>query len=745
MPVAQAVLDEIALSAAEYALIVDRLDREPNPLELGMFGALWSEHCGYKHSKPLLKFFPSRSPRVLSQSGAENAGAVDIGDGLAVVFKVESHNHPSAVEPLQGAATGVGGIVRDILAMGARPIALLNSLRFGPPTTARNRYLLQGVVEGISWYGNCIGVPDVGGEIGFDPSYSQNPLVNAMCVGLVSRDRLTSAAADTAGSVLLLVGADTGRDGIHGASGLASRPLEQEQELRPTVQVGNPFLEKILIEACLESLDTGAVSGMQDLGAAGLTSAAIESAYRGGRGIILDLAQVHRREPGMTGYEVMLSESQERMLLVAPPEGVEQVRRVFAKWDIPCREIGQVIPEPQAHILDGEQPLAQLPIQPLTEAPRYRRPGRPDPAYAEWRRISLADIPLPAAGPAQTLLDLLAAPNIASKESVYRRYDHQVQTNTVAGPGGAAAVLRIKGSRKGIALSIDGNGRYCRLDPYRGGQIAVAEVCRNLSCVGAEPLALTDCLNFGNPERPEVYYQLEWCIRGMARACRVLGVPIVSGNVSLYNAAERAETGNGGDIMPTPIVGGLGLLAEVSRHTAAAFPEDGLAVFLLGSDNLRPRIADLAGSEYLETLQGLTAGRPAIHLDLERRVQELGRRAIAAGLIRSAHDCAEGGLAVTLAESVIRGGVGFQGGPALARQPRRWDAALFGERQSRIVVSLPPEQIPQLRQLAAELSVPLRELGQTGGHRFRLGRYLDLSVADIADPWRQGLERAMAG
>ena len=745
MPVAQAILDEIALSAAEYALIVDRLDREPNPLELGMFGALWSEHCGYKHSKPLLKFFPSRSPRVLSQSGAENAGAVDIGDGLAVVFKVESHNHPSAVEPLQGAATGVGGIVRDILAMGARPIALLNSLRFGPPTTPRNRYLLQGVVEGISWYGNCIGVPDVGGEIGFDPSYSQNPLVNAMCVGLVSTDRLTSAAADTAGSVLLLVGADTGRDGIHGASGLASRPLEQEQELRPTVQVGNPFLEKILIEACLEALDTGAVSGMQDLGAAGLTSAAIESAYRGGRGLILDLAQVHRREPGMTGYEVMLSESQERMLLVAPPEGVEQVRRVFAKWDIPCREIGQVIPEAQAHIFDGEQRLAQLPIQPLTEAPRYRRPGRPDPAYAEWRRFSLADIPLPAAGPAQTLLDLLAAPNIASKESVYRRYDHQVQTNTVAGPGGAAAVLRIKGSRKGIALSIDGNGRYCRLDPYRGGQIAVAEVCRNLSCVGAEPLALTDCLNFGNPERPEVYYQLEWCVRGMARACRVLGVPIVSGNVSLYNAAERAETGSGGDIMPTPIVGGLGLLAEVSRHTAAAFPEDGLAVFLLGTDNLRPRIADLAGSEYLETLQGLTAGRPAINLDLERRVQELGRRAIAAGLIRSAHDCAEGGLAVTLAESVIRGGVGFQGGPALARQPRRWDAALFGERQSRIVVSLPPEQIPQLRQLAADMSVPLLELGQTGGHRFRLGRYLDLSVADIAEPWRQGLERAMAG
>ena len=355
MPVTKEILDEIALSRAEYDMIVDRLDREPNPVELGMFGALWSEHCGYKHSRPLLRLFPSRSPRVLSQSGAENAGAVDIGDGLAVVFKVESHNHPSAVEPLQGAATGVGGIVRDILAMGARPIALLNSLRFGPLDSAQNRHLFRGVVEGISWYGNCIGVPDVAGEIYFDDSYSQNPLVNAMCVGLVSTDKLASAAAGQSGSVLLLVGADTGRDGIHGASGLASRTFEEEQELRPTVQVGNPFLEKVLIESCLEALETGCVTGIQDLGAAGLTSAAIESAYRGGRGIILDLSRVHRREPGMTGYEVMLSESQERMLLVTSPENVETVRKVFQKWDVPCNEIGQVIHQPQAHILDGEE------------------------------------------------------------------------------------------------------------------------------------------------------------------------------------------------------------------------------------------------------------------------------------------------------------------------------------------------------------------------------------------------------
>ena len=516
MPVTKEILDEIALSQAEYDLIVDRLDREPNPVELGMFGALWSEHCGYKHSRPLLRFFPSRSSRVLSQSGAENAGAVDIGGGLAVVFKVESHNHPSAVEPRQGAATGVGGIVRDILAMGARPIALLNSLRFGPLDSAHNRHLFRGVVEGISWYGNCIGVPDVAGEIYFDDSYSQNPLVNAMCVGLVSADKLASAAAGSSGSVLLLVGADTGRDGIHGASGLASRTFEEEQELRPTVQVGNPFLEKVLIESCLEALETGWVSGIQDLGAAGLTSAAIESAYRGGRGIILDLAQVHRREPGMTGYEVMLSESQERMLLVALPEHVERVKQVFRKWDVPCNEIGQVIEEPQAHILDGNRSVAQLPIKQLTEAPRYRLKGIPSREQLDRQRLNLSDVPLPAQGVSETLLQLLTSPNIASKRAVYRRYDHQVQTNTVTGPGSDAAVLRIKGTNKAIALSIDCNSRYCFLDPYRGGQIAVAEVCRNLSCTGAEPLAMTDCLNFGNPERPEIYYQLEWCVRGMA-------------------------------------------------------------------------------------------------------------------------------------------------------------------------------------------------------------------------------------
>ena len=737
MPVSKEILDEIALSQAEYDMIVDRLDREPNPVELGMFGALWSEHCGYKHSRPLLRFFPSTSTRVLSQSGAENAGAVDIGDGLAVVFKVESHNHPSAVEPLQGAATGVGGIVRDILAMGARPIALLNSLRFGPLDVPRNRHLFRGVVEGISWYGNCIGVPDVAGEIYFDESYSGNPLVNAMCVGLVSTEKLASAAASQAGSVLLLVGAETGRDGIHGASGLASRTFEEAQELRPTVQVGNPFLEKVLIESCLEALETGCVSGIQDLGAAGLTSAAIESAYRGGRGLILDISQVHRREPGMTGYEVMLSESQERMLLVTSPEHVERVSQVFRKWEVPCREIGQVIADPQAHILDGDRGIAQLPIKNLTEAPRYRLKGAPSREQIERQQLSLADISLPVGGVAETLLTLLSSPNIASKHTVHRRYDNQVQTNTVAGPGGDAAVLRIKGTHKAIALSIDCNSRYCYLDPYRGGQIAVAEVCRNLSSTGAEPLALTDCLNFGNPERPEIYYQLEWCVRGMARACRTLAVPVISGNVSLYNESQ------GQAIYPTPIVGGLGLLEDVTLHTRSEFPDEGLAVFLLGQPSFRARISDLAGSEYLRASHDKVAGRPAINLALEQRVQALCRQAIARGILATAHDCSEGGLAVALAESCILGGIGFRGGPALYKLPSRWDCAFFGERQSRIVVSLPSEHSPVLQRMAAEAEVPLLPLGHTGGSRFRLGSYADLDISEISDAWGGGLERAL--
>ena len=763
---------------------MERLSREPNAVELGMFGALWSEHCGYKHSRPLLRMFSRPHPNpppegeggvgtVLSETGAENAGAVDIGDGLAVVFKVESHNHPSAVEPFQGAATGVGGIVRDILAMGARPIALLNSLRFGPidnmgyppdssvpadspspqPSPSRereiatNRHLFGGVVRGISWYGNCIGVPDVGGEIYFDPSYSHNPLVNAMCVGLISKDRLASAAARVPGSVLLLAGADTGRDGIHGASGLASRTFEEEAELRPTVQVGNPFLEKVLIEACLEALDTGAVLAIQDLGAAGLTSASIESAARAGRGIRLDLAQVHRRETGMNAYEVMLSESQERMLLAALPERVDDVKAVFQRWDVDCREIGQVIAEPEARIFDGPEPVAHLPIQPLSEAPAYRLEGRPSPEDLARREMSLDELPLPECGPAQTLLRLLASPNIASKRSVYRQYDHQVQTNTMLGPGGSdAAVLRVKGTGKAIAVAVDGNGRHCFLDPFVGGQIAVAEVCRNISCTGAKPLALTDCLNFGNPLRPDIYYQLEECIRGMSLASETLDAPVVSGNVSLFNETQ------GQAVHPTPVVGALGLLEDAARAVGAGFPDEGLAVALLGPGPDSAVAQDLAGSEYLGVLHGLTAGQPGIDLDLERRVQETCREGISRGLVRSAHDCSDGGLAVALSEGCILGGVGVR----CILDASRWDAALFGEKQSRIVVALDPADLPELADLARSQGVPLLSLGRTGGDRLvvRIGDEatndgsnggppaIDLPLADLASVWMNALEEA---
>ncbi len=733
MAVSKETLDEIALSQSEYDVIVEQLEREPNPVELGMFGALWSEHCGYKHSRPLLRLFTQKSPIVLSQTGAENAGAVDIGDGLAVVFKVESHNHPSAVEPLQGAATGVGGIVRDILAMGARPIALLNSLRFGPLDDPQNRQLFQGVVAGISWYGNCIGVPDVGGEICFDTSYSQNPLVNAMCVGLVSKDSIASAAASGIGDVLLLVGADTGRDGIHGASGLASRTFEEEIELRPTVQVGNPFLEKVLIEACLEALDTGAVQAFQDLGAAGLTSAVVESAARGGRGVMLDLSQVHQREPGMSPYELMLSESQERMLLVVRPDDVAEVQTVFEKWDVPCREIGSVTAEPEARVLNGSETVANLPIQPLAEAPSYRLTGEPSTADLARKELSLDSVPLPLDGPDATLLRLMAAPNVASKEPVYRRYDHQVQTNTVVVPGADAAVLRIKGTEKAIAVCIDGNGRYCQVDPYVGGQIVVAEVCRNLTCLGAKPLALTDCLNFGNPERPDVYYQLEQCIRGMASACQALEVPVVSGNVSLYNEAR------GQAVFPTPVVGGLGLLEDATKSTRSGFPGKELVVALLGPGFDQQPASDLAGSEYIQTGHVMVAGRPASDLKLERSVQDHCRFGIALVNFRAAHDCSDGGLAVALAECCIQGAVGFLGDFEIQG---RWDVALFGERQSRIIVTISQELFEPFAALARANGVPAARLGYTGGDRFQIAGLIDLSLSQLTESWKNGLAAA---
>ena len=735
MAVSKETLEEIALTEGEYEVVVERLGREPNDLELGMFGALWSEHCGYKHSKRLLRLLPGESPRLLAAPGEENAGVIDIGGGLAAVLKIESHNHPSAVEPYQGAATGVGGIVRDILAMGARPIALLNSLRFGPLSDAGNRYLFQGVVGGISAYGNCIGVPDVGGELSFSPSYQGNPLVNALCLGIVPTNALISASASTPGNLLVLVGAETGRDGIHGASGLASRTFEEGREQRPAVQVGNPFMEKVLIEACLEVARAGLLEGMQDLGAAGLTSSTVESASRGETGFQLDVAQVPRREEGMSPYEVMLSESQERMLLFVSPENLQGVQAILNKWETPCTVVGQVREGGMVRILDGGVEAAVAPVDTLTHPPLYDLAGSESQRVAELQKYDLGSLPLPSAGPEKVLLQLLASPNIASREGIYRQYDHQVQTNTILGPGqGDAALLRIKGTMRALALATDGNGRLCYLAPYAGGAAAVAEACRNVVCTGATPLAVTDCLNFGDPERPEVAYQLEQCIRGIARACEVLNIPVVSGNVSLYN-----ESG-GRPIYPTPVIGALGLLEEVAHRCQSAFQEEGAAVVLLGAASLQGDPASLAGSECLELVHGLVAGQPAIELELEARVQRCCLRLIQAGLLHSAHDCSEGGLAVAVAESAIQGSLGFRG---RLTPEGRWDAGLFGETPSRIVVSLAEGHLSRVERLCQEEGVPYVVLGTVAGDRFAIPSLVDLPLASLDDAWSHGLERAL--
>ncbi len=726
MPVSREVLDTLALGEEEYNLIVERLGREPTEVELGMFGSLWSEHCGYKHSKLLLRLFPTTGRRVLTRIGEENAGAVDLGGGLCLVMKIESHNHPSAIEPFQGAATGVGGIVRDIFTMGAYPIALLNSLRFGPLEEPRNRYLLNGIVGGIAAYGNCLGIPDVGGEVYFSSTYSGNPLVNAMCVGIARTDHLVGAGAGSSGNSLILVGADTGRDGLHGASGLASRTFEDNRELRPTVQVGNPFLEKLLIEACFELAQTDWIVGMQDLGAAGLTSSVVECAARTGSGIDIDVAHVPRREEGMTPYEVMLSESQERMLVVAKRGYEDKVRELFHRWELRSDIIGEVTDDGIARIRDGGRIVAEASIEALTTPPLYRVPCR-KPAWL--RRLQHLDLgAIPDLSPTEcnaALLKLLASPNITSKEWIYRQYDHQVQCNTVIPPRCDAAVLRIKlraveyhlstisrlaeytsslalplveECEKGIALTTDGSGRYCYLDPYSGGAIAVAEAARNLSCVGATPVALTDCLNFGNPEDADVYYQLKECIRGMVRACRVLKIPVVSGNVSLYNESY------GSAIYPTPVVGMAGLLSDVRRHCTMDFKDEGDVVFLLGDD----REGCLDGSEYLEVQHGVVRGRPSIDLNLEKRVQGCCCHLIESGVIKSAHDCSEGGLAVTLAECCIGGNRGFQG--EIVRGKRN-DASLFGELQSRIIISTMPGRVRMVEEVAAQMRVPLTRLG----------------------------------
>ena len=727
-------LEELAISEAEYEAIVKRLGRAPNDLELGLFGSLWSEHCAYKHSKPLLRMFAADSPRLLVAPGEENAGAIDIGDGLAIVMKIESHNHPSAIEPYEGAATGVGGIVRDIFAMGARPIALMNSLRFGPLESARNRYLFGGVVAGISGYGNCIGVPNVGGEVVFADSYSGNPLVNAMCVGILPKERLISATTGHAGNVLMLIGADTGRDGIHGASGLASRTFEEERELRPAVQVGNPFLEKVLIEACLELVDTDHIVGLQDLGAAGLSTASVECASKGSTGLSIDVSKIPRREEAMSPYEIMLSESQERMLVIVKPGHEEAVEEILNKWDLQATAIGVATDDGYATITENDVVLGELPVRLLTDAPMYRLQGTKPEGLSELQGYDFGQILIPDKSPSDILLRLLGSPNIASKHSVYRQYDHQVQTNTVISPGGDAAIIRVKGTSKGIALATDGNGRKCYLNPYVGGMLAVAEACRNVSVVGATPIALTDCLNFGNPEKSEIYYQLEEAVKGMSAASDAFNSPVVSGNVSLYNEAQ------GEGIYPTPVVGALGLLENVANHTTVGFKKTGDVVVLIGDDLSQVKLENLAGSEYLELVHGLVVGNPSLDIDAEVVVQNLCRRVIQEGLVSSAHDCSDGGLAVALAESCIQGGIGFSGKFIASG---RWDVALFGEGESRIILSLPQSQLSRLENLCEESSVNYAVIGTVGGQRFIIDEAINLSLATLAESWENGLDDAV--
>jgi len=740
--ISKETLDKVALSEKEYGLIVQQLGREPNEVELGMFGSLWSEHCGYKHSRPLLKLLPSRAKHVLVNPGEENAGVVDIGDGQVAVMKIESHNHPSAVEPYQGAATGVGGIVRDIFTMGARPIALLNSLRFGPLTDSHNRYLFNGVIGGIGGYGNCLGIPDVGGEVFFAPCYSANPLVNAFCLGIAEKDKLVRARAGGEGNFLMLVGADTGRDGIYGASGLASRTFEDEEELRSTVQVGNPFLEKLLIEACLELAQTDWVVGMQDLGAAGLTSAVVESAARGRRGVEIDVGKVPRRDEDMTPYEVMLSESQERMLLIVRRGYEERVKALLNRWELRSDIIGQVTDSNLAVVKAGKKVVAEIPVNLLVSPPFYRQRSKKPAWLEELQSFDVSTVPdLKPRQCNSILLRLLASPNIASKESIYRQYDHQVMDNSVVLPGSDAAVLRIKGTKKGISLTTDGNGRYCYVDPFLGGVIAVAEAARNLVCSGAEPLAITDCLNFGNPERADVYYQLKECIRGMARACRELQIPVISGNVSLYNETK------GEAIYPTPVVAMLGVVEDINRHCTMSFENEGDLVFLLGrlspltgSSQLAAMAYNgLGGSEYLELAHGLVKGKPTIDLDMERKVQRCCLGAIKQGLIKSAHDCAEGGLAIAIAESCITGNIGFKGEGWKVR--KRLDSAFFGEHQSRIVVSISSDSAVKLNKIARRWQVPLTLLGKIGGKRLVVESYIDLPLAKVERAWRDGVER----
>ncbi len=760
----------LGLTDEELDAIREKLSREPNALELAMFSVMWSEHCSYKSSRPLLKTLPTKGKDVVAGVG-EQAGVIAIGDGLAVAFKIESHNHPSAVEPYQGAATGVGGILRDVFAMGARPIAVLDALRFGDPTDPRTRHLVDGVVRGVGGYGNCVGVPTVGGELVFDPSYQGNPLVNVMAIGLLEDGMLTRASADGPGNLVVLYGSATGRDGIGGASVLASATFgDQDPSKRPSVQVGDPFAEKLLIEATLELIARQLVVSIQDLGAAGITCATCETADRGGTGMLVDLDAIPRREPGLEPFEVMISESQERMVAIVEPAQWEAVREVCNRWELPVAVIGRVTVEPDVVVLTtpdgsgaldaegrpvaGAVELARIPAPALaSEAIVFNResraPARRRPAPAPGSPAEAVDaLPVRGQDPGAVLTALLGSPNLSSRRPVFEQYDHNVQANTVAGPGRGAAVLRVKGTTKALVATTDGNASVSKIDPWLGAALSVAEAARNVSITGARPLGVTNCLNYGDPTRPEAFWALAEGVRGLADACVALGLPVTGGNVSLYNEAP------GSAIAPTPEIGIVGLLDDVSTRVGPAFRADGNAVVLVGQPG-----GGLAGSEYAR-LAGAAVedGPPTLDLELEARLQTFIREAIARGLVESCQDVSGGGLAVALAEMCIWGGRGAQLRLRVGDSPA---VGLFGESPSRLVCEVVPRHVPAFGLLALHHGIHTEALGSTGGPRLvielagegatgaaeergsRIADALEAVVDDLRHAWEHGLPRAL--
>jgi phosphoribosylformylglycinamidine synthase len=693
------------LSPEEYERVLGILGRTPTFTELGIFSAMWSEHCGYKNSKRLLRLLPTEAPWVIQGPG-ENAGVIDVGDGLAVAFKIESHNHPSAVEPYQGAATGVGGILRDIFTMGARPVAVLDSLRFGDLDVPRNRYLLAGVVRGVGDYGNCVGIPNIGGEVFFDRAYEGNPIVNAMAIGLMRREDLITAEATGVGNPMMAVGARTGRDGIHGAT-FASEELSGDDDAssRPRVQVGDPFTEKLLLEASLELIGSGHIVAIQDMGAAGLTSSASEMAGRGGSGISLEMSQVPVREEGMTPYEILLSESQERMLVVAKQGHEDEVRKILEKWELEAEPVGEVTDNGLFQIYEHGVLVASIPALPLTDGcPTYEREGIEGEDVKAARAVDLSHLLAPEGDLSEEFMELLRSPNLASKRWLYEQYDSTVRTSTVVRPGGDAGVIRFRGSRRGLAATTDCNGRYCWLNPREGAKAAVAEAARNLVCSGAVPTAVTNNLNFGNPLKPHIYFQLREAVLGMAEACALFETPVTGGNVSLFNETDGVA------IHPTPVIGMVGTLHDVEAHaTTHAFRTEGDAILLLGENR-----EEIGGSEYLYRKEGIVAGEPpVVDLLAERRLQHAVLGLIQKGVARSAHDCAEGGLVTALAECAVGAeapmGVSVRLDDALAPV-----ALFFGETHGRVLVTVAPEQVDRAHDKARDHGVTARFVGEVG-------------------------------